>query len=309
MKFLQKPRVRKTLAVIAAVLVLHTVFSFIITKIVYDTIFDRYDCTPPAQIPQQHRSIALLAEPVTFPSGENMLSGRFFDSPGDELVVLVQGINSHMESHYPEIQRIVEQDLRDVFIFDMTGSCESEGDSTRGFAQAVYDLDAALDYIDDSYDYEKIFLFGHSRGAFAVCCVLEDRDDIDGVVAINGPNSAMETVVGTAAARVGGIAYGNYPMLWLYQAILFGADDVAMSASEIISESDVPVLIVQAEEDDTIPPDTISIYSHRDEIEAGNVEFLLLPGGHSSVLHETGKIAANPELMDASDAFFDKHSS
>lgn len=300
---LKKPgKFRKALAITGIALLLHSAASFVITKIVYDRIFDRYDHTPTAQ--QSQAGIAQMAETVTFPSGENMLFGRLFDSPGDSLVVYVQGIHSCMESHYPLIEQFVMEQQRDVLIFDMTGSCNSQGDSAKGFPQAVYDLDAALDYIDTAYDYEKIFLFGHSRGAYAACCVLSRRSDIDGVVALNGPNSAMEAVVGTSAAKVGWIAYGNYPMLWLYQTILFGAEDVSMSAAESIANSQTPVLIIQASEDETIALDTVSIYSHREEIP--NAEFLLIPGGHTSVLYETDHITANPELMHATDGFLDQ---
>lgn len=297
----KKCRWKRVLKITATVLVLHSVLSLAITKLVYDAIFTRYDHEE--AVPQMYAELAQTAEPVSFPSGENMLSGRFFDSSGDSLVVIVQGINSYMEAHYPLIQQMVQQDHRDVFIFDMTGSCNSQGDSAGGFPQAVYDLEAALDYIDTAYDYENIFLFGHSRGAYAACCILSRRNDIDGVVAVNGPDSAMEAVVGTAAAKVGWIAYGNYPYLWLYQTILFGAEDVGMSALESISGSDVPVLIIQAEQDETIPPDTISIYSHREEIP--NAEFVLLPGGHTSVLYDASEAAANPELMTAIDNFLD----
>ena len=300
----QSRKFRKALAFAGIVLLLHSVVSFVITKIVYDSIFARYDHT--ATVHESHADIAQMAEPVSFPSGENMLSGRFFDSPSDSLVVIVQGIHSYMEAHYPLIQQMVQQDQRDVFIFDMTGSCNSQGDSAIGFPQAIYDLEAALDYLADAYDYENIFLFGHSRGAYAACCVLSRRNDIDGVVAVNGPNSAMETVVGTAADKAGWIAYGNYPFLWLYQTILFGAEDVGISAAESIADSDVPVLIIQAEQDETIPRDTISIYSHREEIP--NAEFVLLPGGHSSVLYETDLVTVNPHLAQATDTFFDHFS-
>ena len=301
MKQHKKFRWKKALAITGIILLLHSLISLVVTKIVYDSIFDRYDHTP--VLYQEHTALAQSAKTVSFPSGDNMLCGRFFDSPGDSLVVVVQGIHSNMESHYPLIQQMVEKDQRDVFIFDMTGSCNSQGDSAGGFPQAVYDLEAALDYIDTAYDYENIFLFGHSRGAYAACCVLSRRSNIDGVVAVNGPNSAMEAVIGTSAHKVGWLAYGNYPFLWLYQTMLFGAEDVAMSATQSISESSTPVLIIQAESDETIPPDTVSIYSHREDLP--NAEFLLLPGGHSTVLYETSEITANPELINNVDRFLD----
>lgn len=296
-----KTRLKKILAVTLAVLLLHTSVCFLVTKLVYDGIFSRYDYVPAALAPEFSQ---MQACQVQFPSGENLLSGRLFNSPGDGLVVIVQGLNSHMEYHYPTVLYFLEQAQLDVFIFDMTGSCNSQGNSTVGLYQAVTDLCCALDYIGSAYDYEDIFLFGHSRGAYAACCSLAQRQDVDGVVAVNGPNSAMEVVVGSAAARVGPLAYLNYPMLWLYQCLLFGQEAVELSAAEVIEGSDVPVLIIQARQDTVVPADSFSIYAHRQEISRENAEFLLLDGQHSTVLQGDCPTDPNLELMTAAAGFF-----
>lgn len=289
-------RIKKAAAIAAVVLFCHLLFSFGITKVIYDAIFRRYD-PPNATICDP--SLTEIMQPVSFPSGEHRLAGTLFDGPGDSLVVIVQGIHSHAGNFAPIIRQIVQVGNRDVFIFDMTGSCESEGDSGIGFSQAVFDLHAALDYIDRAYDYDDIFLVGHSRGGYAACCVLPERTDIDGVVAINSPNSPMDAVMGGSVNTVGWLAYGNYPMLYLYQAMIFDFEAVSQTASDAIAQSDVPVLIIQSQQDETIQFDRFSVYAHKSEFTDSKTEFLLIDGDHSSVLYEQ-----NEELWNQIYKFF-----
>ena len=292
MTFRKQTRWKKWTILTAIILLCHMLLSFLITKIIYDSIFRRYDydgsaITDSALIEMMH--------PVSFPSGENLLAGQLYDGPGDSLVVIAQGIHSHSGNFASVIREMADD--RDVFIFDMTGSCESEGKSAIGFSQAVYDLHAALDYIGSAYSYEEIFLLGHSRGGYAACCVLPERTDVDGVVAINSPNSPMDAVIGSSVNAVGWIAYGNYPMLYLYQAMLFDFQTVSQKASDAIAESDVPVLIIQAQQDETVRWDRHSVYAHKKE--SPNTQFILIDGSHSSVLHEE-----NPTFWAEIDLFF-----
>jgi len=300
MLFQKNKKARSILCIAGCLLLVQLAVSFLVTKLIYDSAFPRYDYTP-----NSYSQVTAPRQETSFFSGGNRLKGWLFDGEGTSLVVLVQGINSYPEAHYPIVQSILTECGRDVFIFDMTGSCASEGTSAVGFCQSVYDLNAALDHIQAEYDYDDIFLFGHSRGGYAACCVLADRRDIDGVIAVNSPNSAMEAVIGPVADRIGPIAYGNYPMLWLYQSILFDAQTVSRSAAGIIAQSKVPVLIIHAENDQTVPAERYSIYAHRDTGTGENTSFLLLPGDHNSVLYEEAPDTAGTALMDAAGRFFD----
>lgn len=289
-------KIKKAAAIAAAVLFCHLLLSFGITKLIYDSIFRRYD---PADATIRDPSLTEIMHPVSFPSGEHRLAGTLFDGPGESLVVIVQGIHSHAGNYVPIIRQIVRNENRDVFIFDMTGSGDSEGDSGIGFSQAVYDLHAALDHIAQAYQYEDILLLGHSRGGYAACCVLPERTDIDGVVAINSPNSPMDAVMSGSVNAVGWLAYGNYPMLYLYQAMVFDFETVSQTASDAIAQSDVPVLIIQSRQDETIQFDRFSVYAHKSEFTDSKTEFLLTDGDHSSVLYEH-----NEEILDQIHRFF-----
>ena len=291
---------KRTAKIASFCLVIHFLLSFLATKIVYDAIFSRYD---PPQNTILDSALADIMQPVTFPSGENVLSGKLFDSTGDTLVVIAPGLRSHIGDFVPLITKLVQEYDRDVFIFDMTGSCESEGDSCLGFPQAVLDLHAALDYIDLAYDYEDIFLVGHSRGGYAVCCVLETRTGIDAAVSINSPGSPMDAVMSGSVNTVGWLAYGNYPTLYLYQALLFDFRSAAQTAADAINNSNTPVLIIQSQQDETVRWDFFSVYADKEKLTGGNAEFWLVNGGHSDVLYNETGLDVNGELWERIEQF------
>ena len=135
-----------------------------------------------------------------------------------------------------------------------------------------------------------MFLLGHSRGAWAVCCSLKYFDGyISGAVAVSALNSPMEGIMLPAYEKAGGIVYLNYPMLLLYQTMLFGADHANESAAAAVWETEVPVLVIHAENDTLVPSDSFSLYSHRSEAEREGVEFYTCVDtdgdGHTGILY------------------------
>ena len=294
--------------IIITVLV-YILLSFGLTVIIYDLTFPRYDPQDEADVSAELSDLVEARKHHFFKSGENELKGYLYGESGRALVVLIPGFYSSADDYLQQIKSFCDHGFG-VFAFDTTGSCESEGESSVGFPQTLLDLDAALDYIESNacFGFERIFLFGHSRGGYAACSAREGEHDIDAVVSVAGANSAMEAVSQRASDYVGFLAYGNYPMLWIYQAMLFGSENASFRADEAISESNVPVLIVQGSEDTTSPPDKCSIYSHKDEIASDKVEYIYCetPGqnGHTDLLFD-GELA-NAELMESINAFFDR---
>ncbi|MBQ8983602.1 MAG: alpha/beta fold hydrolase [Lachnospiraceae bacterium] len=302
------------------------------TKIIYDGIFKRYDVE--TEVPDALRQLVDLRESVTFYSGDNELKGYLYSAAvipnnkqdkgtisitdgsnddlsypmisGTPLVVIVPGFHAESDDYLWQVQSLLDYEY-DVFIFDATGSGESGGKSYIGFSQELFDLDAALSYIEATYNYENIFLLGHSRGGYAACGMLDSEHEITAVVSVSGINSAMEAVIGSAENYVGPLAYGNYPLLWLYQVSLFDEDTVSLQADDCISNSEVPTLVVQGNEDDTAPMDAGSIYSHKDEITSDHVEYYVcdVPGqnGHTDLLFDSDG-TANDVLMETIDTFF-----
>lgn len=278
----KKSRFQRISRIIITVFFIFCTLSLAATKIVYDSIFTRYDAQ--AEIPQALASIANARQVCRFSSGDNSLTGYYYDTADAKgLIVLVPGFHAGGDNYLWQIQELSACGWS-IFTFDTTGTFRSGGDSQIGFSQAVLDLEAALQYLDENsrFGHEKLILMGHSRGAYAACCALSQAKDIAAVVSISGTNSAMEAIMQMS----GPIGYGNYGFLWLYQLSLFGADALNSDAAEAISESSVPVLVIHGTKDTQIPTDTCSIISHKSQITSSNVEFLLCDAGHTDLLYD-----------------------
>lgn len=275
------------------------ILTFAVTKVIYDATFGRYD--PQGKVVYTASdSLLAVKRDVSFLSGKNTLSGCVYGTGGDILVVLVPGYRATIDDYIPQIESLVAGGFG-VFAFDTTGSGKSGGDSAIGFSQALIDTQAALTFSaeNDSFGYKNTVLFGHSRGGYAACCALKGDFKISAVVSVAGVNSAMEGIMEPVADKIGFLAYSNYPMLWAYQAMLFGTDVVDADAAEIISGSDVPVLIIHGKGDTQVSYDEYSVISHRDEIKSDNVEFLVCDtkgsDGHINLLFDGD--GANRQLM------------
>ena len=297
----KKSKFRKILIVISVVIFAFCAISMAVTKIVYDSIFARYDEAP--EIPPALETMVKERSVCQFPSGDNLLAGYYYGAPEPEqtcgLIVLVPGFHAGGDSYLWQISELRAYGWA-VFTFDATGTLQSQGAGQVGFPQVVADLKAALEYVEkcDRFGYDEIVLMGHSRGAYAACCALKDAQNVAAVVSVSGINSAMEAIMQQSTNAVGPISYGNYGFLWLYQAMLFGTEDLEMDASQVISSQNVPVLVIHGTEDSQIPLDTSSIYSHREKITSSGVEYLLWEAGHTDLLFDADG-TANDALLAA----------
>lgn len=308
----KKSLLKRILIIIITVIIAFSAISMVATKIIYDNIFARYDQT--VQISPKLSHMVTGREQHTFFSGQNRLNGFLYHTDkkaSNGLIVMATGFNASSDDYLWQIKSFLDYGWS-VFIFDATGSCYSKGDSTVGFSQILLDLEQTIKYVEKNnrFGYNKLVLFGHSRGGYAACCALSYQYDISAVVSVSGINSAMEGVVGSAANHIGAIAYGNYGYLWIYQALLFGKETVELEAVEEISESDVPVLVVHGNNDSTVPKDKYSIISHKGDIDSDNVEYILCttPGqdGHTDLLFDADG-TANDSLMSDINEFLIKN--
>ncbi len=310
----KKSKLKRISVIIVAVLLIFITVSMVVTKIVYDSVFVRYDGTI-SVTEEPLKGLVSNRENKVYYSGENKLSGYLYrcESSNDNntLVVVAPGHNSSADNYLWQIKSLLDYGWS-VFAFDSTGSCNSEGDSQVGFPQILSDLNSTIKYIEknDRFGYNEIVLFGHSKGGYAACCALSYDYDISAVVSVSGVNSAMEGVIGLSTQHVGFLAYGNYGFLWLYQAMLFGSDTLNMCADEEISQSDVPVMVIHGNNDELIPMDKFSIISYSDEIESDNVTYYVCDkddqNGHTNLLFDKDG-TANDELMEEINAFLEQN--
>lgn len=280
-----KKTIKKICIIGISIFLLFSIISIVIVKKVYDKNFtrvDRPDYTVYGGI-IDYKEIATNypRENVSFYSGDNLLAGYIYGSDNDKgLIVLAHGLGEGADSYLSQIMYFLDNGYR-LFSFDCTGVYDSEGSSMVGFSQAVLDLDAALKYIENNEELNdlSIFLFGHSWGGYAVTNVLNYDHNISAVVSVAGVNSAKDFIVNQMKEIMGWFGNLERPYLYLYQKYLF-KDEIKFSAVTGINKSDIPVLIIHGENDDTTLYNRDSITCHKDEITNQYVEYITTSGIH-----------------------------
>ena len=292
----KKKFLKKVLKGIAIAIIVYLAFSIVTTKIIYDSVFQRYNAEYSQSMLNETTEMVSSRKSFSYKCGENKLTGYLYSDGSCEngLIVFVPGFKAESIEYEGVIYAFVQEGF-DIFAFDPTGHGNSEGDSSIGFPQIIKDLEATMDFIsaDKSFNYKDIFLFGHSRGAYGACCVANNYSSVSAVTAVNGVDTSMDAIMAYSTSYVGGIAYSNYPFLSMYENMVFGADLSGSSAVDKINQSDIPILIIHSSADRQIPVDKYSIYSHQNEITSENVELLLYTkdgsDGHTSILYDENR--------------------
>jgi uncharacterized protein len=288
----RKLRTKKIVGLsIIGFILLFSIISMVIVMFIYNGQFpryDRHDTTVTVGLRYEDLEAQYPRSLVRFESGNNRLQGYVYGLNQEQgLVVVAHGIGGGADSYLPQITCFVDQGWR-VFAYDATGSFDSEGKTTKGFPQALIDLDAALTYINTQEEFANlpILLFGHSWGGYAVANLLHYDYEIAGVVTVSGANSPMEMIMEQGRSMMGGFINIQYPYLWLYQRILFG-ETASLNAVDAINGSDVPVLIIHGTEDEFVAYEGSSIISNMIRMTNPNVRTLSLsePGrnGHNNL--------------------------
>ncbi len=288
----RKLRTKKIVGLsIIGFILLFSIISMVIVMFIYNGQFpryDRHDTTVTVGLRYEDLKAQNPRSLVSFESGNNRLQGYVYGLNQEQgLVVVAHGIGGGADSYLSQITYFVDQGWR-VFAYDATGSFDSEGKTTKGFPQALIDLDAALTYINTQEEFANlpILLFGHSWGGYAVANLLHYDYEIAGVATVSGANSPMGMIIEQGRSMMGGFINIQYPYLWLYQRILFG-ETASFNAVDAINQSDVPVLIIHGTKDEFVAYEGSSIISNMIRMTNPNVRTLSLsePGrsGHNNL--------------------------
>ncbi len=290
----RKQKLIRGLVVTLVIILIFAIINLAAAKIIYDSLFPRFDYSSyDLAMNIDYEEIKEEYPRREFGFFNNLdlrLQGYLYGEGDKGIIVVAPGLQSGADDYLSLILGLTDMGWR-VFSFDTTGSFKSEGGDSIGFCQETEDLLSVIETIKHDKELKNLplFLVGHSRGGYAAACALDSEYDIKGIATISGANSPMEVTVDTSKNYVGPLAYMGYPFLYAYQSMLFGAEMTEMKASEIISRSNCPTLIIQGTEDTVTPVDTCSIYAHSDEIENPNTEYLVYSdeyrNGHTNLLY------------------------
>jgi len=294
---------------------LFSIISMIIVSIVYNGQFprqERHDSTITAGLRYEDIEAEYPRSLVDFRSGNNTLQGYIYGSNRDQgLVVVAHGLGGGADSYLSQITYFLDKGWS-VFAYDATGSFDSEGKTTKGFPQALIDLDAALDYINLQREFDDlpILLFGHSWGGYAVANILHYDHKIAAIATVSGANSAMEMIMEQGRSMMGPFIDIQHPFLWLYQSILFGKT-ASLNAVDAINRSSIPVLIIHGTEDEAVAYKGSSIISKMDKIINPNTEAISISelgkNGHNNLFRSDKSITYIDEINIEYRKLYDSH--
>ena len=254
----------------------HAVTAFCAVGLFFAIFYARYDTVCPTDLTAA--DLAAQTEAVTFDANGVSLSGLVIGNGQKGVIVMVHGMRSGMDAHFAEADYFAAQGYT-VFSFDGSGTRTSGGSSRKSVSLARDDLNAALDWLETTALSDlPVFLYGHSSGGYAVATTL---DRADATVAICAFDDPIDTMCDTARPYVGFLARLQRPFLALWNRIEAGAD-ANESASACISQTDAPILIIGASEDQVIPQED-ALYLHAGAISDPNAQYLEWPGMHSDL--------------------------
>lgn len=274
--------------ILLCIVLLCLLFFIFISGCVHTVFGKRCDENPQLRYKTEKDFSRLKAEPVSFSSGKNTLSGAWYHVlPQDQckaIVLFIHGMGAGHHSYTTEIHTLAQAGFL-VLSYDQTGCAASTGKNIRSFYQGVRDLDAALRFIGS--DPEKSCLpmgiLGHSWGGYIACQApsLESASRIQAIAALSPVNDPGELITAQIAAK---IKLPRQLILPFVKAVLFLLDGSAalLPCSQILLAHQVPALIYHGDQD-TMVPLSFSPVSAPDIQAAPPIQTRICPGRSHNV--------------------------
>jgi len=138
-----------------------------------------------------------------------------------------------------------------VLLFDMGGHGESDARNVSAGLHERYDVVAAVAYVDQM-GIKKIGVLGISLGGAAALMALTETDDIDAAVA-DSTYANLTDIIESEFKKRSRLPRFFIPLILSTANMLYHVDFRAVMPVQEVEKSDVPVLIIQGERDDTVP--------------------------------------------------------
>ena len=228
----------------------------IIVEVLYNKIFDHKTVSDPIKRFEYDDFPLLIKEKAQFKSGDNLLTGYFYNYKKyrtNKIVIFAHGYgNGH--HRYLDIIDFLAKNGFYVFSYDCTSFDESEGEGIKGFPQGVIDLDNAIKYVKKvkKYDDKDIVLVGHSWGAYSVSAVINKYPKISKVVAMAGFNYAIDLVREHGTQWAGQLIDDQVPVMSDYEKRWFG-EYAEYTVIKAIKKSTTKFFFIHSEDDETVP--------------------------------------------------------
>lgn len=279
MKYRTLKSVLKSIAISVAI---YLVASFVIVMILYEGIFSRVEEYEYNSFITYEDMLDYSPSEITFVSRDFNLSGVFYETgTSDKVVIFGHGKGGSGEDMLPEARYFLDNGYS-ALVFDYTGCGKSGGSSQVGFQQPVYCFIDAVKYVQ-SIGYNNIFLYGYGVGGYAAAACA-DIEGVKAVASIASFSTVQDMTLEYAASNMGIFGYLEYPVMLLYQFLVYG-EDINDNAVQGINNSTVPIFIVNGTDDKTILYNGAALINSKNKITNPAVMYKTIENGrHGSLM-------------------------
>ncbi len=220
--------------------------------------FVRHDDTGRVKYFTPEEFPGLQVTPYDFKTKQgHTLAGAFYTYPDAEaargaeearLVVFAHGLGGGHFSYMKEIVLLAKRGYR-VYSYDNTGCMRSEGESSRGLAASLSDLDDCLTALkgDAAVDTSDLSVVGHSWGGYAAMNITAFHPDVKRIVGFAGFTS-VESMV--KQSFPGPLALWRRHIMGIEHAT--NPQYASLSAEQTLAETRARVLLLHARDDRTV---------------------------------------------------------
>ena len=253
--------------VVLSVFALLFVFAFLCEKIAFGK---RCDKNPKLKY-FTAKDFGLEANPVEL---ENGLKGFVYSKQpqSGKTLIFCHGMGPGHIAYTTEIAYFCNKGYT-VLAVDSRGCNFSEGKNLKVMYSGVKTAVAAIDFArrDENLKNGKIYLVGHSWGAYSALCASAKRK-VDGVVALSAPDTPSKTMqCGATSVISKPFAAVLRPFWWLLNLCKYGAKGNS-SASASAVRNGTPTLLIHGDKDNVVPKGNAAYFKAKGE----NVKKLLV---------------------------------
>lgn len=262
-------------------LAIFIIASFMVVMLIYEGLFARVE-------EYEHHSFLCYEDmlnykqrEVSFESDVYSISGVIYGDNTEKLVILAHGKGGSGEDMLAEACYFADNGYS-AMVFDFVGCGKSSGSSQLGLQRPVYELESAVEFAKEQ-GFTEIYLHGIGVGGYAAAACA-DIDGVKAVSAVSSFSTVADMTLEYATENMSVLGYLEYPIMMLYQYLVFGSE-LENNAVSGINNSDVPIIIINGTEDETIKHDGAALINSADKITNSKaVYFSVENGRHNSIM-------------------------